>query len=68
MSLMKECIADREVVEAGSSAYPLSNIYDISQLEYDLRLDRLTPGAKKYVIDATDETGSITLECWFWVD
>jgi len=59
---------DRGEVETIGSASPLTNAYDINQLEYDLRLDTLTPGGKTYMIEATDETGTITLESWFWVN
>ena len=59
---------DSGEVETGKSVYPNTNTYDLNQLEADLHLDTLTPGMKRYVIEATDETGTITLQSWFRVD
>ena len=54
--------------ETGGMAYPLTNTYDIGSLDDDLLFDKLTHGSKTYVIEATDETGTITLSSWFWVN
>ena len=68
LSVSVTVLKDREEVETSSSANPYTNVYDINQLEYDLHLDTLTPGGKIYVIEATDETGTITLISLFWVN
>jgi len=60
---------DSGYAETISSASPFAYTYDIKKLDYDLLFDKLTPGQKTYVIEATDEMDSkVLLESTFWVN
>ena len=59
---------DRGIAETSSTAYPFAYTYDIRNLDYDLLFDKLTPGVKTYMIEATDEMETKYIQHEFWVD
>ncbi|MCL2046882.1 MAG: hypothetical protein FWG88_10925 [Oscillospiraceae bacterium] len=54
-------------VETSGTAYPFTYSYDLKNLDYDILFDKLTPGRKTYVCEATDKTGTYYWEHSFQV-
>ena len=65
LSVSVKVYSDSGEVEIGNTAYPHTKKYNLGKLDNDLLFNILTPGIKRYEIEATDATGTITLNCWF---